>query len=1263
MKDSRTDISKTNLEEIFYLIKKKTGHDFTRYKRHTMCRRIERRLMMLHVPDMNHYLKLLKREPEEINKLCKELLVSVTGFFRDQEIFEYIEGVLIEEIFARVSNNRLRIWVPACASGEEAYSWGILFKDYIEKHEIACDLQIFASDIDRVALNKAREGYYSKESIQYLSEEIIAKYFTPEGEGYRVNRSMREIILFAEQNLISDPPYSRMDLISCRNLLIYMDISLQQQAITIFNYALQTGGYLVLGNAETLGANAKYFKVSNRKYKVFQKLITKSVSGKIWNIQHRDNRYQLSDEGADSHPSLKEIAQRIVLDRFTPLGLMIDHQGNILYVQGRTGRFLEITTGEASHDLLQIVRDGLKIALANGIRKVKKSGEEVVIENLWVKGEGGDEAINLILSPIIINNANSHLIFIVFQPVLKSLSDEHASVAYENDYILELERELQDSQEFLQNTIEEIESANEVGRSTNEELQSTNEELITVNSELQHKIEELSNLNNDMKNLLASTQIATIFLDKELKIFRFTPSISQIIDLLESDIGRSINQFTNTLNYTSLSEDLQNVLNTLIPKEIEVETIDHRFFWMRMLPYRTIDDRVKGIVITFTDISEKRAQEQEIEQYQNHLEALIKVKTDEIRQNEEKFTTIFNHMINGFAYHKLVTDNNGNPVDYIFLEINRSFERLVSITREQLIGKTVTSAIPGIQYDSANWINIYGTVALTGENITFEQYSEEIKKWFFITAYSPKLGYFATIFEDITPRKEAEIQLKEREHFQKTLLDTTSDIIYIYDIKKQENIYSNKGVMETLGYRQEDVVVFGDKFLKNVMHPEDFQRYTTQIVPKYQQLSDDEFIEHEYRVEDKSGVWHWLSSLEKVFHRDDTGEVIEVFGSTRDITQRKRVEEGMIEHQRLNAIGEMAAAVAHDFNNALQAIIGSVDLAQMSIGDSRKLDRYLATIKTVSGDIALRVQLLQRFGGSKPEGTVQHPINLNDVIADAIISSRPIWKDQMELRGVVATIKPLYRVLPNISGNASELRTVIYNMIKNSIEAMPRGGEISLETKVLNSIVYLTVTDTGQGMDQDSLKRAFQPFYSTRGFEMGRGLGLSNAYSIVREHQGSIAVKESILDKGTTIELKFPAITEEKVKSLHNNQQRDQKNRDHYRVLWVDDDDVIRAIAFEMLEMLEYRCDVVSGGDEALKMLETTSYDLIITDIGMPYMNGWQLTEEIRKRFGCDQKVVIVTGWGDQVDSIQKKEYHIDDVLGKPLMIEQIKKLLERILG
>jgi len=706
--DEEMDSSKSGLqnqaepfmENIFQLVYQHTHQDFSQYKRNTLYRRIDRRISSLKLSSVEEYLEILKNDPREIEKLHREFLIGVTHFFRDTSAFEYIRKKTLPQLLKDKDLKHLRLWVPACSSGEEVYTWAMLLKEYRDSHRPDLSLQIFGSDIDQKALEKAREGLYPAAIEKDVPDSFLKTCFIREGDSYRVKKEIREMIVFAEQNLLQDPPYSRVNIISCRNLLIYLSKGLQEQVLTLFHYALSPKGLLCLGNSETLGPMSYLFKEESRKVKIFHKIENQNVNGAVWNLNNSYDKRNKQAQELKPAAQLRDLAEKKLLMEYTPPAVLISQNGDILYIQGTAGRYLEFPTGELSRNIIRTAREGIKIALANAIRKARLNNEVTQHKNLRIKLENGEEYLNLEVSPVE-EDRDSGLLMVIFKPGFSHEEEEEFSEHHKNTNatILELEKELSATQEYLQSTIEELETTNEELKSSNEEAQSNNEELQSANEELetsreelqsvneelqesnqtlQQKIDELSKTNNDINNLLASTQIATLFLDKQMRIFRFTPSTSRIMDLMDSDIGRPVSQFSNKLDYMNMVKDARQVLENLVPKELDVQSHDGRSFWMRMIPYRTQSDSIEGVVVTFTDITEKRKQEEELKLYREHLEELVEEKTGRLADSEQKYRSLYEYA--PLAYQAL--DTEGKITD-----VNPAWVKHLGYTHKEVLGK------------------------------------------------------------------------------------------------------------------------------------------------------------------------------------------------------------------------------------------------------------------------------------------------------------------------------------------------------------------------------------------------------------------------------------------------------------------------------------------------------------------------------------------------------------------------------------------------
>jgi two-component system CheB/CheR fusion protein len=621
------------LEKIYTVIQARTGHDFSQYKENTVLRRVQRRMVVNQIEDIEDYVDHLKKERGEADRLFRELLIGVTRFFRDPEAFEALEHEVIPRLFnGDPAPHPIRVWVPGCSTGEEAYSIAILLAEEMQRREEKAVVQIFATDIDRDAIESARAGHFPANIVQDVSPERLKRFFIKDGDRYQIRQTIRDMLIFAVQSVVKDPPFSRLDLISCRNLLIYLASDLQKRVLPLFHYALRSGGYLFLGTSETLAGLEDYFEPLSRKWKIFKH------NGKRSGQESRlpmvtfpaiHSRPGGPAQALSEKPnSMADLAHELLLAKLTPPCVIVTPDGEVLYFHRRTGKYLEPPSGEANLTLVGMARPGLELPLLTAIRKAQAEDREIVYTNVAVQTDCGEELINLTVRPLKEPPKMNGLLLVVFEDAgLLEQAERKDAVAeasnVQTERIENLERELQATREYLQTTTEELETSNEELKSTNEELQSANEELqstneeletakeelqsvneelVTVNNELEAKIDQLTHANNDMQNLLSSIQTAVIFLDSNLRIKRFNAAATGIVNLIESDIGRPLRHLVSNLEVGDLAGDAREVLATLSTKEKLVAIEDGERYVMRIQPYRTTSDVIDGVIITFVEL-------------------------------------------------------------------------------------------------------------------------------------------------------------------------------------------------------------------------------------------------------------------------------------------------------------------------------------------------------------------------------------------------------------------------------------------------------------------------------------------------------------------------------------------------------------------------------------------------------------------------------------------------------------------------------------
>ncbi len=667
---SKLDIEvkdKSAFEKIIILLRTHTGNDFSLYKKNTVYRRIERRMGIHKIDDIYSYVHFLQENPKEIQILFKELMIGVTSFFRDSPVWEKLKETVIPALIDKQKTSSvLRAWVPGCSTGEEAYSLAIIFKEILEKvkpHE-GLSLQIFASDLDTDAIATARKGLFSANIATEVSPKRLSRFFTKTDEGYRINTEIRETIVFAQHNIIMHPPFTNIDIISCRNLLIYLDTELQRKLLGLFYYSLNPEGILLLGTSETLGIQSHLFNQVNAGMKIYKRSVTQLIPEQFDFPSSFSRPKMASIENRLPEKSIMNIqtlADQLLLQHFSPAGVLVNENGDILYISGRTGKYLEPAVGKANLNIFAMLRPGFQNDFAMAFRKAVMKKESVVLHRVKIGTNGGTIIINVNIHWISKPETLYGKLMIIFTDLPPAPTEAPSKKTGKNPKVsireLELEEELQHSREEMQNVLEEMQTSQEELKSTNEELQSTNEELQstneelttskeemqslneelqTVNAELQSKVDEFSRVNNDMKNLLNSTDIATLFLDKELNIRRFTNQATKIFKLIKSDIGRPFTDQVSNLIYPDLANDALEVLRTLIFIEKQIPAKDGRWFNIRIMPYRTFDDRIDGLVITFINISESKLIEEELNEIlqgyrlflNSSAEIIIKLSTD-----------------------------------------------------------------------------------------------------------------------------------------------------------------------------------------------------------------------------------------------------------------------------------------------------------------------------------------------------------------------------------------------------------------------------------------------------------------------------------------------------------------------------------------------------------------------------------------------------------------------------------------------------------
>jgi len=616
-------ISSTIIGQLVDLVRNRTSRDFSQYKPATIARRALRRIALHRLADPQDYLRLLAEQPDEIDRLFEDLLIGVTAFFRDPPVWQRLHDELLAGVLRELAPGQpFRAWVPGCSTGEEAYTVAIIAYEVCERDRLDRTLQVFGTDLDTGAIDAARRGLFPSGVAADLGAERLERWFVAEQGGFRIRPEIRSRVIFAPHDVLVDPPFTRIDLLSCRNLIIYMQPALQEHLMHRFQYALNPGGLLVLGSSETVGQAADRFEVVDGPNRIFRRVAGPTADQRL-GVQRR--------RGWSPHPAsasaapigaragqVREAAERALAASHGPAAIVVDGLGEVIHVHGRTGPYLELAPGRPGHNGFAMARPGLRLALQSAVHEALARGTRVVCPDLEVDDHDGRRVVELAAEPLVDVEAATPLVLVTFEsspapgpdgpapppPGSVRLEELERQVQRSNDNLERSIHELQGANEELQSANEELQSTNEELETSKEELQSLNEELHTVNAELQRKVDALSEVNNDMANLLDSTEVATVFLDRDLRVKRFTPAVTALIALIDADIGRPLADFATSFDYPGLLDDAVRVLRTLEVQERQVTSRNGRRHLMRILPYRTVDNVIDGVVITFVDTTE-----------------------------------------------------------------------------------------------------------------------------------------------------------------------------------------------------------------------------------------------------------------------------------------------------------------------------------------------------------------------------------------------------------------------------------------------------------------------------------------------------------------------------------------------------------------------------------------------------------------------------------------------------------------------------------
>ena len=1147
-----------SLREILNFLRVRTGRDFSYYKRPTILRRIGRRMQVNGLAEPSAYLAFLRTNPGESVALLQDLLISVTNFFRDREAFDALEAVIPQLFEGKGPNDYVRVWVPACATGEEAYSIAMLLSEHAGSLDAPPSFQIFATDLDESAIQTGRDALYPEMISTDVSEERLRRFFSKTQGGYRVKRELRESVLFAIHDLLKDSPFSRLDLVSCRNLLIYFNRDAQGKALQIFHFALTPRGKLFLGVSDSVDEGNALFAVIHKKYRLYsprgfprQGFPVPQGPSSLTLVARRhafespamasSALAEGTPPGGPLHRALGGAADHLtwgerhfkLIERFGPPSLIVNADHDIVHLSENAGRFLQLTGGEPTTNLLRIVHPMLRVDLRSALFRARQSGEPVDLRDVPVEIEGKPRTIDIHVVPEQILGPD--LFLVVFdekdagagaaaapgagrEPLSNVLEQELEHVKRElRDNVEQSEaasEELKASNEELQAMNEELRSATEELETSREELQSINEELTTVNQELKSRVEELGRSNSDLQNLMASTAIATIFLTRDFSIGRYTAAAVSLFNLIATDIGRPLSDLTHRLDYPELVENAKRVLATLAPFEREVSHSDGRRFLARILPYRTTDDHIAGTVLTFVDITEaKRAEEA-------------------LRASEIRFRAVAN-LVPDLLWS---ADKEGQ-----WTWCNQRWTQYTGLTLDQSEGSGWLNAVHPEDREATRMA--FETIPSGG---TF-QHEHRIRaadggsSWFLIRAEpvqsaSGETGQWFGAATNIDAYKRSQAALATSQERLRLVLENAREFaIFSMDLSRRVTSW-NQGAQNLLGYTEAEII---GQPADLIFTEEDRAAGAPETEAALALAEGRAADERWHRRKDDSRFWGGGAMM--AMH-DGGGKAIGLVKILRDETAARNARETLENSGRellaalqaaegakaeAEAAGQakdrFLAVLSHELRTPLTPVLMGVRILQLN---QDLPPSNLEALEMIARNVRLEARLIDdlldvsRLSHGKLE-IAKEPVDIHEVIRSAIEIS------QSELDAKMQTIDiRLEAANHQCIGDSMRLQQVFWNLVKNASKFTDEKKQIRVNSREEAGMVTVEISDCGVGIRRESLERIFDAFAQETGSppwkKGGLGLGLAIARAIAKAHGGDITAASAGLNQGSTFTVTLP---------------------------------------------------------------------------------------------------------------------------------------------
>jgi two-component system, chemotaxis family, CheB/CheR fusion protein len=1294
-------VDEAALRDVLSFMRSRTGRDFSYYKRATVVRRIARRMQVNGVDDLPAYLTCLRTRPGEAGALLQDLLISVTNFFRDADCFAALDEHLGELFQGKGANDTLRVWVPACATGEEAYSIAILLSERAREMEAPPMMQVFATDLDEEAIKTAREGTYPATIEADVSEERLRRYFVKEHRGYKVRREMREMVLFAQHDLLKDSPFSRLDLVSCRNLMIYLNRQAQRRAFEIFHFALLPQGRLFLGASETAEDVNTLFSVMDKKHRIFMQRPAHRVglpvpAGPGTLALALEAQAQGHNAPAISSPGFQQVAlggpgqkpdgraaswgelHFKLLEAMAPPSVLVDAEHDIVHLSANAGQFLQYGGGEPSKNLLKAVHASLRIELRAALYQAAQThgGTETLVRPVELGGESVEVEIRV--KPVRAAGADMFLVMFMARPAGTGplASPESPQPAATDPIAHQLDRELERLKAHLRDTVEQYEASTEELKASNEELQamneelrsateeletsreelqSINEELTTVNHELKGKVDELGQANSDMQNLMDATAIATVFLDRELCITRYTPAAVTLFNLIASDVGRPLADLATALDYPQLSQDARRVLERLVPIEREVGLPDGSWFLSRLLPYRTIEDHIAGVVVSFIDITERK----QAEEVRLWLSAVVAQSTDAIKS---------------FA------------MDRTVLSWNAGAERMFGYSADEMIGKPMSMLIvPGREKEQEEILAEVGAgrAVVNFETLRRRKDGSHIHVSLSVSPIKDADGRVVggtAIARDITQQKQAAEALRSSEERLRLVVENATEYaIFSTDLQRRVTIWNN-GARRLLGYAESEVLGHS----ADIIFTEEDRAAKAPELEMATALSQGRASDDRMHQR-KDGSRFWASGA-MMLMRDAQGQAVGFVKILRDQTVERETRQALerSQAQLLKALEEnekarselqaadtakdrFLAVLSHELRNPLASIDSAAALLLTPALPAVDRGSAAQVIKRQAG--AMKALLDDLLDVSRLKlGRLQlhrERVTLAAVVNAALETTRPL------LEAAHHSLKvdlPSYPV--EMDADPLRLGQVLANLLANAIKYTQPGGLITVKARLDGRQAVITVADNGVGMEPAQIDRMFEMFAQAPGLadrgNDGLGIGLALVRNIVELHGGKVEASSAGPGKGSEFRVALPATRGQPLPLVvaPTAPQAASPAKKRGLILIADDNvDAGWGIA-RLLEIAGFATVRVRGGMEAVREARRQKPDVGILDIGMPDLNGHEVARQLRQtEWGKRMVLIAATGWGQEADEREAIQSGFDAHMTKPVDLRKLSAVVDELLA